>query len=164
MKLAIYILFVLITAKECDKNKTQMVNNDTTTEIASESVEMRLQENTTISYRASTRGFYLQIWIEGDSIKYTKDYNLKDMTTRQIPKKEKEAFIQLLSEIDETKLSDIESPSKTHQYDAAPAAFIEIKKGDEVYRTNSFDHGKPPKTLDALINKILSIKEMVEKQ
>ncbi|MEH6536672.1 MAG: hypothetical protein V7719_09780 [Psychroserpens sp.] len=164
MKLIISLLVILISAKECDKNKAQAATNDVTTEMTVETSEMRLQENMKISYRASTRGFYLQIWIEGDSITYTKDYNLKDMTTRLIPKKEKEAFIKLLKEIDETSLSELEAPSKTHQYDAEPAASLEISKGEEIYRTNNFDHGKPPKTINDLVEKILSIKAIVEKQ
>ncbi|MDG5490921.1 hypothetical protein [Psychroserpens sp. SPM9] len=164
MKLIICLFVMLISAKECDQKKAQMGTHEASSELTLQASEMRLQDHEITSYRASTRGFYLQIWIEGDSIKYTNDYNLKAITTRLIPKEEKEAFIQLLSAIDETALSDYEAPSKTHHHDAAPAAFLEISKGGEIYRSKSFDHGKPPKAILDIVEKILYIKDIVEKQ
>ena len=163
MKLIICLAFMLISAKECDKNKTQMSDN-MAPETSSELAEMRMQEQVKVAYRASTRGFFQLIEIDGDSIMITNDYNLKDIKKYALPKEEKEAFSKLMSELDVSKLGDIESPSKTHQYDAAPAAFLKVTKGDEVYMTQSFDHGKPPKTLDPIIEKILSLKTMFENQ
>ena len=165
MKLIISLVFILISTKECDKNKVEAINEtNTTTEVVAEQPEMRTQEEVKVTYRASTRGFFLKTWIEGDSITITKDYNLKEFSTYKIPQEEKEAFERLLNSVDETTLSELEIPSKTHQYDAAPAAFLEISKGEELFRTNTFDHGKPPKTINELVEKLLYIKDMVEKQ
>ena len=160
MKLVIYVLILLISAKECDKNKAQMATNETTIT----SSQMRLQETMKINYRAATRGFYLQIWIEGDSIKYTGDYNLKNFTTHQLPKKEKEELLKLLSETDVESLPSIEILSTSFQYDAKPMAYLELTKGDSIYKTQPFDHGNTPEEIKALVEKILSIKKMNEKQ
>jgi len=164
MKLIIGLFVLLISAKECDQNKTKLATNDVSAEAIVESQEMRLQEQKKINYRAATRGFYLQIWIEGDSIKYTKDYNLKDVKSNQLPKKEKEALLKLLTTTDAKSLPNLEIPSTTFQFDAKPMAYLELTQGDSIYRTNGFDHGKAPKSINALVEKILSIKEMVEKQ
>ncbi|WP_430467213.1 hypothetical protein [Winogradskyella ouciana] len=164
MKLIICLLFMLISAKECNESKsknTSEISSEATTELS----EMRTaQDDVEVSYRASTRGFFELITIKGDSISFTNDYNLKRINTFAIPAEEKEEFNRLLSELDITTLSELKAPSKTHQYDAAPAAFLKVTKGDEEFMSPSFDHGKPPKTISAIIEKILSIKSMFEKQ
>jgi hypothetical protein len=34
---------------------------------------------------------------------------------------------------------------------------------EDTYETQIFDHGHPPKTISALVNKVLSLKEMMSK-
>lgn len=155
---------MLVSAKECNESKLQN-KSEMSSEVTTELSEIRTaQEDTEVSYRASTRGFFELITIKGDSISFTNDYNLKRINSFAIPAEEKEEFTRLLSEIDITKLSELEPPSKTHQYDAAPAAFLKVTKGDEEFASPSFDHGKPPKAISNIIEKILSIKSMFEKQ
>ena len=159
MKLIVCLLFVLVSAKECDKK------NDALKEASTEHSELKMaQEDTKVSYRASTRGYFEVIEINGDSISYTNDYNLKDFKTYAIPTEDKDAVNTLLSKLDLSELKTLEAPSKTHQYDAAPAAFLQVTKGDEIYMTPTFDHGKPPKMINDIVEKILSIKSMFEKQ
>lgn len=163
MKVIICLVFMLVSAKECN-NKNQNLNEDAS-ETTTELTEMRAaQDDLEITYRASTRGYFELITIKGDSMSFTKDYNLKRIHKFVIPSKEKEAFVKLLSEIDITKLSELEAPSKTHQYDAAPAAFLKVTKGEKEYMTPSFDHGNPPKAISNIIENILSIKTMFEKK
>ncbi len=163
MKLFLCLIFMLMSAKECNENKSQ-ASDETSTDTTSELAEMRVAQNQVkVTYRASTRGFFEVIEIEGDSISFTNDYNLKEINTFAIPAEEKEEFNRLLSELDISELSELEPPSKTHQYDAAPAAFLKVTKGDEIFMTPSFDHGKPPKAINDIIEKILSIKSMFEK-
>ena len=163
MKLILCLVVIIISTKECDKNKLQTMD-DSKTELTAEPSDMRLQDSKKITYRAATRGFFLKIWIEGDSISITEDYNLKDISTYKLPQEEKEALFALVDAIDETTLPSIEPPSTTFQYDAAAIATLEVSKGDEVYKTQAFDHGKPPKTITEVVDKILSIKAIVEKQ
>jgi len=159
MKFIISLFIMLISAKECDQKKAQMTTNVTT-----EMAERTIQDSTTVTYQAITRGFFLKIKIEGDSISYSSDNMLKVWSTYQMPNEEKEAFYRLLNETDEKSLVDLKPMSTSFQYDAAAMAYLEIAKGDEIYKTDLFDHGKPPKPIHDIVNKILSIKSMMEKQ
>lgn len=150
---------MLISAKECDKNKTQIA-----TETTMEMSDRNTQENMKLTYQAVSRGFFLKIWVEGDSLSFTSDYNLKEVNTYQISQEEKEALLTLLNNIDATALPGLESPSKAHQYDGAAIATFEISKDEEIYKTSAFDHGNPSVVIKDLVEKMLSIKTMLEKQ
>ena len=158
MKFIVCLLIIMISAKECEKKQDSL--NDSSTENS----EMRIaQEMVKISYRASTRGFFEVIEITGDSVSFTKDYNLKNIDKVALPQEEKADIINLLSKIDINSITELEPPSKTHQYDAAPAAFLKITRGDAEFMTPSFDHGNPPKAISDIVEKILSLKTLFEK-
>lgn len=158
MKFIVCLLIIMISAKECEKKQDSL--NDSSTENS----EMRIaQEMVKISYRASTRGFFEVIEITGDSASFTKDYNLKNIDKVALPQEEKADIINLLSKIDINSITELEPPSKTHQYDAAPAAFLKITRGDAEFMTPSFDHGNPPKAISDIVEKILSLKTLFEK-
>ncbi|WP_040279433.1 hypothetical protein [Psychroserpens damuponensis] len=164
MKLIICMFIVLISAKECDKNKAQLANQNTAETTTVEMTERAIQNDVKFNYRAITRGFYLEIWIEGDSIKYTSDNTLKFITSTIIPAKEQVDLMKLLSDIDEKMLPKLEAPSTNFRFDAAAIATLEISKDENSYKTVSFDHGNPPKSIKAIVEKMLSIKTMIEKQ
>lgn len=165
MKFLFSLLTIVMLSESCNSAKEAVLDTE---KIEVSNPESKMQDidnkDLTVEYRASTRGFFELITIKGDSLLFTNDYNLKRINKFAITSKEKERFVRLLSELDITKLSELEPPSKTHQYDAAPAAFLKITKGEDEYMTPSFDHGKPPKAINDIIEKILSIKTMFEKQ
>jgi hypothetical protein len=163
MKLITCIILMLISARECDKNKTQL-SDGVSSGVTSELLERTMQDSTKITYQAATRGFFMRIWIEGDSITITHDNTLKTATTYAFPQEEKESFLKLLNAIDEASLPELKAPTKAHQYDGAQMAWLEISKGEDVYKTNIFDHGRPPKAIHEIVEKILSLKTMVDKQ
>lgn len=163
MKLIICMFIMLISAKECDKNKVQLASENIS-EATTEMSQRKTQDAMKINYHAATRGFYLEIWIEGDSIKYTSDYNLKAISTHVIPVEEKDSLMSLINDLDEKLLPEIEAPSRHFQFDGAALATFEISNSEGVYKTVSFDHGNSPKLISAIVEKILSIKTMFEKQ
>jgi len=147
-----------------ENNLSLHVDKETLIQANQNKSSRTMQDNMTINYQAATRGFYLQIWIEGDSIKYTSDYNLKAISTHVIPLEEKESLMSLINDLDEKLLLEIEAPSRQFQFDGAPLATFEISNSEGVYKTVSFDHGNSPKLISAIVEKILSIKTMFEKQ
>ncbi|MGS2725850.1 hypothetical protein ACU8DI_04525 [Psychroserpens sp. BH13MA-6] len=159
MKLIICVILMLITTKECDKTQKDMVNN-----ASQEMADRQSQEIDKITYQAATRGFFLKIWVEGDTLSYTNDYNLQDVKTHKISEEQRTALNEKTSQFDMTKLSELKSPSESHQFDGAAIATFEATKGDETYKTNAFDHQNPPKEIKALVEKLLSMKAMMEKQ
>ena len=165
MKLLFSLFAIVMLSESCNSTKENVLDS-TKIETSESNNEMRklADKDMVIEYRASTRGFFEIITIEGDSMSFTNDYNLKRIHKFAIPNNEKETLAGLLNALDITTLSELEPPSKTHQYDAAPAAYLKIKKGDDEYMTPSFDHGKPPKAINDIVEKIISIKTMLEKQ
>lgn len=158
MKLLVCLFLMLVSSKECQNKKSSF--NDSNNKKAEIPL---LQDTLKIVYRASARGFFEVIQIEGDSIFFTTDYNLKKIDTVILPPEDKTSLLNLVNSIDINELTQLEPPSKTHQYDAAPAAFLKITKGDKEFMTPSFDHGNPPKTIKPLVDKILSLKTLFEK-
>ncbi|WP_223032545.1 META domain-containing protein [Hanstruepera marina] len=117
-----------------------------------------------ITYQAATRGYFEKIWINQKSINFSNDYNLKIVNQANCPSNEWDDLINLIKGIDITKLPDLEAPSKTNQYDAAAGATLEIGLQGNVYKTAVFDHGNPPKSIEQIVNKVLSMKKLAEKQ
>ncbi|PNQ74984.1 hypothetical protein C1T31_02280 [Hanstruepera neustonica] len=122
-----------------------------------------LENNMTITYQAATRGFFEKIWINQNAINFSNDYNLKNINQVNCPSKEWDDLINLVQKIDVAMLPNLEPPTKTNQYDAAPGATLEIGLQGKVYKTAVFDHGNPPKSIEDIVNKVLSMKKLVEK-
>jgi heat shock protein HslJ len=128
-------------------------------------IEAKKQEsNIMITYRASTRGFYELITVSKDSLMVTHDRNQQLKSTVKMPSTDWKDILVLIEEIELEILPTLEAPSKTHQYDAAAAATLEITANGKAYKTNVFDNGNPPKSIESIVNKVLSMKKMVEKQ
>lgn len=159
MKVIICLMVMLISAKECDQKKTEMASN-----VTNEVTNRMIQDTTKITYEATTRGFFMKLWIQGDSMYVTQDRYLKEVNTYALSEDDKVAIYELLTTIDETTLADLKPPTTTFQYDAAAMATLEVSKSDQNYKTPTFDHGKPPKPIAEIVNKMLSIKSEVEKQ
>lgn len=164
MKLIICMFIVLISAKECDKNKAQLASQNNTEAIATGSSEKQMQNDSKITYLAVSRGYFLSVTLEGDSISFSNERDLKSPTAYKIPKEEKESLMNLISKLDAKTLPELEAPSKAHEYDGAAIATLEIADGEDSYKTVSFDHGNPPESIKAIVEKMLSIKTMIEKQ
>jgi len=164
MKFIFSFLAIVMLTESCNSNKQAVANTASLEESANAEDRLAMQDqDVTISYRASTRGFFEVIEITGDSVSFTKDYNLKNIDKAALSQEEKADIINLLSKIEINSITELEPPSKTHQYDAAPAAFLKITKGDAEFMTPSFDHGKPPKAISDIVEKIRSLKTLFEK-
>ena len=150
---------MIITTKECDQKRAELVS-DNNTQVMSRII----QDSTMITYQATTRGFFLKLWIQGDSISITQDRNLKDVSKYRLSDSDKKTIYDLMEAIDETLLENLKPPTTTFQYDAAAIATLTITKEDQSYMTPAFDHGKPPKPIAEIVNKMLSIKSEMEKQ
>ncbi len=124
----------------------------------------RQDEIIKITYRASTRGFYEGIWIEGNMLKYTNDRDLKEVYTHQLSDAQFSELMAIYKDLDAKSIHLLEPPSKTFQYDAAAMATLQIIQGENTYITHGFDHGNPPKSISVLVNKVLSIKETIAKE
>lgn len=149
MKLVFSLLFMFLLSNECHHKDSKF--------------DKLSQDNISLTYEASTRGFYEITEITKDSILFSNDRNLKDFIVSKCNSEDWNELIQLLKKIDLKSLSQLDAPTTKHQVDAAAMATFSVKVNDETYETNVFDHGYPPKPILALVNKVLSMKEMVAK-
>lgn len=125
---------------------------------------LKINNNVVITYQAATRGFFEKIWINNKHITYSNDYNLKVIKQSDCPSSHWEELMKLIDEIDLNSIYGLEPPSKSNNYDAAAAATLEINIDGTSYKTPIFDHGNPPKSIEQIVNKVLSMKNLVEKQ
>ena len=127
-------------------------------------IEAKEQSKTTITYTASTRGFFELITISQDSMLVTNDRSLNKKITSSCSEKDWNHLLNLIQEVDLASFPSLEAPSKANQYDGAAMATLEITFNDKTYKTNIFDHGNPPESIELIVNKVLSVKKMTEKK
>lgn len=154
------LLAIFMLNKECDQNKTTDVKSTT---VNSEQISKVDQDNTTIWYEATTRGFYEKIWITKDSITVTNDRNQKEKMSYKTQESDWNELMSLLKEINLKSLPDLEAPTSMRHYDGAAIATLGVTKDKEEIKSNSFDHGHPPKTIESLVNKMISMRKKFEK-
>ena len=109
MKLIFSFLAIVMLTESCNSNKKAITSTASLEE--STNVEDRLaiqDQDVTITYRASTRGFFEVIEIKGDSVSFTKDYNLKNIDKVALPQEEKADIINLLSKIHINSITELE--------------------------------------------------------
>jgi hypothetical protein len=116
-----------------------------------------------LTYRVSTRGFFEILWITKDSITISKDRDLIKTTSYSYPESDWQELMTLVNVIDIENLPNLEAPTKKHQYDGAAMVTLKINVDDQEFETPIFDNGEPPKAIEAIVNKLLSIKSSVEK-
>lgn len=149
MKIVFSLIVLFICSNECHQNYSKN--------------SKRAQVDLMITYEASTRGFYEKTWISKDSVSFSNDRSLETVTVVKCKSSDWESLTELIKEINVEELPRLEAPSKMHQFDGAAMATLKIEMNNEVYETGIFDHGRPPKAISQLVNKVLSIKEEMAK-
>lgn len=115
-------------------------------------------QDTTITYVATTRGFYQKITIKNQEISINKNRNDEGLgETRKIADNDWNELVNLFSKIDLENFSNYEGPTKKRQYDGAAFANITIHYQDKDYENASFDHGYPPVEIQEFVNKVVDL-------
>jgi len=138
------------------ENNILYLKNETSDLISAKKV----QEKIMITYETTTRGFFEIIWVSKGSISFSKDRSLKERETYDCPEKEWQEILGMIQNIDIKTLSELKAPSKKYQSDIAAMATLKIESEGEDFKTTIFDHGNPPKEIEGLVNKVLSMKKM----
>lgn len=166
MKLFFSLLSILVLSKECNQQKQAVENASTEQSISTEQSSERqsIENKMTISYEASTRGFYEKVWVTKDAITVTNDRSAKDTKTYACPEKDWNELMEAIASIKLEHLAQLDVPSKAFQHDGAAMASLKVQDNDVIFSSPIFDHGNPPKSLATVVKKVLYLKEMVEKQ
>ena len=106
-----------VNSFEIINGKLSLRNNESILIQANESLmskSRQSKDDLNISYRASTRGFFEMIWIEGRVFKHTNDRDLKDINEYELNDKQLSELNTLYNELNLEAIPSLEAPSKTH--------------------------------------------------
>lgn len=160
MKLLFSLLTILMLNKDCDQNK--LVDTTSASMNYEQTTDMN-QEYSKVWYEATTRGFYEKISVTMDSITISSDRNTMTGNTYPILQADWNALTSLLKVVDIDELPNLEAPTSKRHYDGAAFATLAIIQNKVETKSNSFDHGYPPAAIEAVVNKVLSMKEKYQK-
>ncbi|WP_178991683.1 META domain-containing protein [Winogradskyella schleiferi] len=142
-----------------------IIISGTETAVASEkSSIVNYTDNTAVKYQTVSRASFDFIMVSKTQLMISEDSSLKTIDKYQMEANDWDAVNALIEAIDVESIQNLTPPSKKHQYDGAALATLAIIVGDVEYMTPAFDHGNPPEAIEALVNKVLSIKENTLKQ
>ena len=148
MKFLLSFILLLSISKECN-------NNSSSSEIN------QLHEVVTFEYSALSRGFYNRVLITHLTLSVQKGRS-SETVTKPCNKDDWSELISLLNEINLKNISELKAPTQVRLYDGAAIAQLIITQENTSFETKSFDHGKPPLEIEALVKKILSLSENIE--
>ncbi|MCB0447725.1 MAG: hypothetical protein KDD03_09480 [Gelidibacter sp.] len=154
MKFLISLMVLLMINNECGLKPHQPIGT----------ISDVTQEGISITYNALSRGFFEKIRATKDTLMVSNDRNLVEKETYICTEKDWTELMVLLKEIDIESLPTLEAPTSKRLYDGAAHASLSIEKKDTTIQSNGFDHGYPPKAIERLVNKLLSMAENAQKQ
>ncbi len=143
MKLILIILFPLLMAETCSQNNEQ-------------------DKDISFTYETMTRGSRANYTLTKEEIKVVKFMGGETKASEKMTSKDWNNLLEKMQEIDVSNIGKLKPPSDKRTFDGAAHAILTFKKGDKVYKTNSFDHGNPPAELKSLVKAILRLGETVE--
>jgi len=157
MKFLFSILALILMTKECgqkklDKqsSKTEVMNNEGTAK--------QQEEDYTIKYSAMSRGTFKEVTVKSSTISIQKDRNSKPETRSCDSDLWREILVNI-ENIDLESLQKLEAPTGKRLYDGAAHATLKITVNDKTYSTSTFDHGFPPKEIQAICDKMVKFLE-----
>jgi heat shock protein HslJ len=130
-----------------------------TNKITNEQIDQ--DDNYTIEYVATTRGFYTQVIIKNGIMSIQKDRDHKaPIETIVYSEEELKTLNSLLKKINLENLSGYEGPTEKRFYDGAAIAKLIITWSGNDYATPSFDHGYPNSNIEVFVNTLTSMAKM----
>jgi hypothetical protein len=157
LTIIIYSIFVLTS---CNASKKSMEsNNITSNKIETSDIKLeteKSQESPIAIYESHTRGYHFTLTVyetyattvkEYNGIAQRLDVNPEDITDLRV----------IISKLSLKEISTYEAPTKKRHYDGAPHTSISVFKDNEKFSSQTFDGGFPPKALEVLVNKVLSL-------
>jgi hypothetical protein len=106
----------------------------------------------TLTYTAETRGYYMQITIEGKELSITKNRETRLPSVQlTLTKEQQKKVLSYLKAIEVTQLAQLKAPTEKRFYDGAAIGNLSVSHNGETYGTSGFDHGNPPVEIEQLV-------------
>ncbi|EDP72702.1 hypothetical protein FBALC1_16412 [Flavobacteriales bacterium ALC-1] len=172
MKFLFSLLAIIMLSESCNSTK-ETISDAREVISASKSEKDTTKEKSdidkdgykiTVTYQISTRGFYEYTSVSESEILFSKDRGLQKIDNYSCKKKDWIVLYKLIEAVDLETFQKLKPPSNKRSTDAVPIGNLALQIGDVYYMAPEFDHGNPPKEIEALVNKVLSIKENTIKQ
>jgi len=119
---------------------------------------------TAIIYQISSRGKFENTRVSEAEILVSTDRSLNVRRQYICKKTDWDELNKLIEAVELETINKLNAPTDKRLVDGAAHATLAIQIGDVEYMSPTFDHGFPPKEIEALVNKVLSIKENAVKQ
>lgn len=116
------------------------------------------ENNYTIEYTTSTRGFFSQYVFENGKLSIQKDRNSAP-TFRTCSQEETNKLLAEVKALDLEKLKTLEAPTQDRFVDAAAIASLKITHQGKSYEVPKFDAGEPNKYIASLMSTLLELSE-----
>ena len=160
MKFLFSLFIIVLITKECNKSKDAEATNNIG-DIVETLEANQLQDYITFEYSAVSRVSYTRVVITRLAILVQKDRNSKAIS-KACSKDDWSKLMNLLNAVDLKNISKLKAPTEARLYDGAAIAQLIILKENVTFESSSFDHGNPPKEIEALVQEILSMSENIE--
>lgn len=116
-----------------------------------------LKENLVIEYEAKTRGSFSKVIIKNDSIVVMEEGRNESVNYYPLAKKDWDMLVKQIKGIDKEKIKNYKAPTSKRFTDAARAASVRVVYKNEIYQSEEFDEGTPPKELKTFVDKVASL-------
>ncbi|AEH01023.1 META domain-containing protein [Lacinutrix sp. 5H-3-7-4] len=125
--------------------------------------EKTIQEDIKIEYKTQSRGSFNAIVLKNETISIQKGHNTV-AKTKAYSSKDWQTALQLIENLNLKALSNLQPPTKAHQYDGAAMANFSVTKNGDTYNVPVFDAGKPNKEIEPLVTLLLKIANQSEEK
>ena len=117
--------------------------------------EKEEMKKATIEYQAISRGSYVNIQIQNETLSIVRARDEK-AKSYQLAREDFKELAVLFVKIDLNQLENYKGPAEKRFYDGAAMANVRIVYEGKVYQSQTFDHDSPPVEIEAFVNKIVS--------
>lgn len=140
MKNIIFFIFSIVIWSSCAPQMSQEV------------------KESTITYQALSRGFYLNVEIQGKKMQIIRGRNTPGKIYT-LSNSDFKSLSKLFQKITLKELENYKAPTEKRFYDGAAIANLSVTYQGQVYSSQGFDHGNPPVEIADFVNKIVSFTE-----
>lgn len=112
-------------------------------------------KNTEVEYTANARGFYLRIVVKDQHYSVYRNRRDEQQAAVKDERMSDAQWKSLVAAFQKLNLQELPSyvgPTKKRFYDGAPNANLKVTSPEQVYESQTFDHGAPPAQIEKLIN------------
>ena len=157
---------ITITSCNCQKKTTETNVVESKTVFPDKSVVtsgkavMQQSDVPTIYYEATSRGVFLAIKVENQTLYVSRQRDFKEYEdSKTLLEEDWKEISTLAKAVDLDKVKDMKWPTEKRYYDGAAHANITFESNGVKYPANGFDHGFPPAEVEKLVNKITKLAE-----